>query len=448
MEYEKLMKGLKLIRISILITMVNLLVGGMRNFLFTRAIRSGMIFEYTILIFRIYEIFVYIGLGLSAIVLIISGIGLFNINKDSEKIGRDHKKDMRWAIRFYWISFAVVIWTWIRVFYHFLPFDNLFYDIVIYPTIFEMLSWVSLISMILHQVLPLRNIAGKDQRRLVSIYAVGRIIIPVFWQVLFIFIMITQIYIVGLVFFNEFFTLFISFLTVFFYFLLLRAYHETIKRIGGEEVKSFNRRLRFRVPFSSGFEKGLAKPRTYLVAFIIVGLVIGTTTGIIDLRRYNEIFGERRGGGGDVVIIQPDPETYVDTISATGQLDEGSSYDYPFEMENVDIISIEVTLTWTDENVRAPLQNEPDTFSLTLYVDETEIHSETGSNERISFTAHGGEGDRFGSGSFTVQVELENAGEIYGPAGVIVRAQDNGNDYDLQIVVEYYSELEETSQQH
>lgn len=447
MEYEKLMKGLKLIRISIIIIMVNLILGGIRNFLFTRSIRSDLIFEYTLLIFRIYEIFVFIGLAVSAVALIISGIGLFNINKDSEKIGGKHKKDMKWAIRFYWISVVVVILTWIRIFYQFLPFDNLFFDWVILPAIFEMLFWVSLISIILFQLLPLRNIAGKDQRRLISIYAVGRIIIPVFWQAFAIFLIISQIFFFAIIFGNEFFMLFISFLTIFFYFLLFRAYHETIKILRGEEVKSVNRILKFKIPFSSGFEKGLAKPRTYLVAFIIVGVVIGTTMGIIYLIRYNDIFGDR-GEGGEEQIILSNPELLVDIISDSGQLQEGESNDHSYEMEGVEIESIDITLTWTDENVRIGLQNEPDTFSVTLFIDDTELHSDSGSNGRVSFRTGSGPKQRFDSGSFTVQVELENAGDIYGPAGVIVRAQDNGNDYDLQISVEYYAEEGEAPPQH
>jgi len=259
MEYNKLMKGLKLIRISIIISIVLILLGGIRNFIFMRLITSSIFWDHYRTIFRVYDIAVYIGLIGSTIALIISGVGLYNIKKDSQKIGEAHAKDIRWAIILFWITLSISIASWLRILtYRFFPMDNLFVNVVVVPTFFEFLFWISIISMILLLLLPLRKIAGNDQKKLGLIFALGRIIIPVFWGLFFFIVLITKSLILARIFSNDFFTLFISFLSAFIFFLIFRAYHETIMDLSGRKFRSLGKVLKLKVPFKSKLEKGLS----------------------------------------------------------------------------------------------------------------------------------------------------------------------------------------------
>ncbi len=133
------------------------------------------------------------------------------------------------------------------------------------------------------------------------------------------------------------------------------------------------------------------------------------------------------------------------TLSTTGMTNEGSSNEITVE-DPGNATWISVTLTWTDENVRIPLQNQPDTFQIAITDrDGKEFKSDPSSNGdlqlRLNVTQEDTDDDneeQQTTGSFTVVVSCQQAGDIIGPFGFITRQQDDGNEWSLSVTVEHY----------
>jgi hypothetical protein len=446
MEYEKLMKGLKWIRVALIIIISVSILGTIQTWLFLTWLRSGYYFDNYQTIIPTFNILNRIKDIAMAVSIIFIGIGLFFIRKEPSKISDNHKRNIKWSFIFFWIYAGLYAFQYLFSRYLWAKFETPFMRYIIANVLTNTVSWSIFILFMLVLILPVWIIARKGQRKLLLTYGVGRItmgLIPIFIMLVLILFRFEWL---ALMFSHPVYYLITGVLSIFFTLCLFWAYHEIIRLLQGKESKSLGRKIKFKIPLGKRFEKGLKKPQYLISLFVIIGLVFGSILGgfiYIENKKWEDRWRE------DPILDPPsDPEVHIMTTSDSGQLDEGSSYDHVYEMEDSEIISIAIILTWIDENVRAPLQNEPDTFSVVLFVNGTEIDRDSGDHGRISFQAQEGHDESFSSGSFTIQVVCEEAGDIYGPIGVIPRAQDTGNAYDLQVSVEYYASREDTSPEH
>ncbi len=147
------------------------------------------------------------------------------------------------------------------------------------------------------------------------------------------------------------------------------------------------------------------------------------------------------GGESETIIVYDN-----DTITNSGTLNENMGTEIPINFNNKYIISISLSLTWSDEpNINALYTNEPDTFTLQLFdPDGRELGSEVGDsgNLEISWTNNNEIYILYNS-NFTVIVELGDAGDQVGRFGVL-RQADTSNDYLLTISYVCYSMIEIT----
>ena len=136
------------------------------------------------------------------------------------------------------------------------------------------------------------------------------------------------------------------------------------------------------------------------------------------------------------------------TISASDNTNQGGSTDVLVD-DPGNATWITASLSWTDENPPRLLQNEPDTFTVTILDQEgNEIASETSSSGTIQARANvtqpmvEDEDDEIPVelGQFTVIVTCDDAGDIFGPLGIVQRQTDPGNDWELSVTVDYLEE--------
>jgi hypothetical protein len=136
------------------------------------------------------------------------------------------------------------------------------------------------------------------------------------------------------------------------------------------------------------------------------------------------------------------------TYSNSGDLIEGNEEDYLID-DPGNSTWITATLTWTDEPVRIGLTNRPDTFILTvLNQNGEEVAMERSSTGRIEISENitlpepeNGDDDEVQPlGQFTIVVRCENADDVYGLAGIFVRQQDTGNEWELSVTIDHYEE--------
>ncbi|MBN1389678.1 MAG: MFS transporter, partial [Candidatus Thermoplasmatota archaeon] len=130
---------------------------------------------------------------------------------------------------------------------------------------------------------------------------------------------------------------------------------------------------------------------------------------------------------------------------ASDFVNEGQQFEFTFEAPMMSTW-INGSLSWTDEEVRVPLQNEPDSFKISLLDPEgQEVTSDGPSESGLSFSHQiDYERDEDGeiievnnTGTWTVLIECNNAGDVMGFFGFLTREQDPGNDVDIDVRVEY-----------
>jgi hypothetical protein len=146
-------------------------------------------------------------------------------------------------------------------------------------------------------------------------------------------------------------------------------------------------------------------------------------------------FVDRVMGGEEETIIVYDNGT----LSDSGTLNENSGTDVVFDLNGRYVISVSVTLSWTDEpSSFFQGTNEPDHFTIRLLdPDGEELERDEGEsgNLAISWSQVNPEEILY-NGTFAVGIELGTAGDDFGPLGFRSQ-QDTSNDYSVS--VEYNS---------
>jgi hypothetical protein len=127
------------------------------------------------------------------------------------------------------------------------------------------------------------------------------------------------------------------------------------------------------------------------------------------------------------------------SITDSGILSEGSETEIPIEFINNYIISIRISLTWTDEGSSFfGGTNEPDTFTIQLLDPDGNILEEDSGdsgNLGISWSPTDPEDKQY-NGTFTVLVMLDTAGDDFSRFGLRSQ-QDTSNDYSA--IIDYSS---------
>ncbi|HID73635.1 MAG TPA: hypothetical protein EYP43_01140 [Thermoplasmata archaeon] len=138
----------------------------------------------------------------------------------------------------------------------------------------------------------------------------------------------------------------------------------------------------------------------------------------------------------------PSDELVTYNESYDAHLNEGDSHAYEVSPPGV-VKTCRVTLTWTDEDDETLMENDGDTFTLTVNPPNAESKSEQKKNE------HGQSGEividydfALGDeqeGAWIINVTLDEAGDQWpifiGPS---IGLNDPANDYHLEIVMEYF----------
>jgi membrane protease YdiL (CAAX protease family) len=140
------------------------------------------------------------------------------------------------------------------------------------------------------------------------------------------------------------------------------------------------------------------------------------------------------GQGTGEIVISHDNET----ISNSGNLNEGASSEYTFEGNQMIVEWVNITLTWTDEPDQDPLlNNQPDTFRVTLSdPDGEELDSAEGFNEQLTISWQDSDDIEY-DGTFTITVTLVSAGD---QEGIFRTSPDNSNNYNIGIDVVRFNE--------
>jgi membrane protease YdiL (CAAX protease family) len=195
-------------------------------------------------------------------------------------------------------------------------------------------------------------------------------------------------------------------------------------------------------------DKSIKSTATILIPFIvlIMMLCMGITAafGETDLSKFTTLAQEDTGGGGlgELDSFVEDSEN----LTGGGMLNEGQSETITISSElDKYIKEVKVTLTWTDEPDNTPLENQPDTFSVTITGPDGS-DSSSGSNAIGStaiITAEFGftisevaelistDEDEYG---IECVITMEEAGNQEGPFG-LYENPDDGNNYTYTVEI-------------
>ncbi len=159
------------------------------------------------------------------------------------------------------------------------------------------------------------------------------------------------------------------------------------------------------------------------------GLVV--ITGLVVLLLFSSgAFAQEQG--------EPLTETIFDQGYCTNpdENSAGATYNRPYEFIDREILSVDVSLTWADDEGSS---SNPDVFGLRVRDDMGATSSDTGAAGSVQMTF---DGDELGS-KWTVTVECVEAGMTpYGPLGRF-GATDPGNTWDLEFTYTYIEVEEE-----
>lgn len=163
-------------------------------------------------------------------------------------------------------------------------------------------------------------------------------------------------------------------------------------------------------------------------------------------------------------------ENSGEIFSAADHTNEGQSWTSPMDVAGPkNITHLEFVLTWTDDDTSEAevgglgVQNQPDSFSLTVTMPNGTEHSEEGTSDintkdgiitiivmfqsfpentfqvlsQSKETLQGELTKENGFGNWTISVTCEEAGDSKTTTGQTT-AEDDGNDWDLRVTAVYY----------
>lgn len=202
-----------------------------------------------------------------------------------------------------------------------------------------------------------------------------------------------------------------------------------------------------------------------------VMLTLGVVILLIALMG-SAMFEADEASGGSSLFNVFYTENSMGVFGTTGNTNEGESETIPVDIADpANIVTLEFILTWTDNDASeinpgglGPVQNQPDTFRLTVAMPDGTEHSEEAANDietkdgiiLINFTFQSFPEDdlgipsqsnftleqelttEYGFGNWTVTVTCEEAGDSETTTGQTVD-QDDGNDWDLDVVATCYT---------
>ena len=132
-------------------------------------------------------------------------------------------------------------------------------------------------------------------------------------------------------------------------------------------------------------------------------------------------------------------EPVTETITETGTTSENSYTDIGIDIEG-SLLSISATLTWNDnEDAGVVSTNQPDNFHLSITCPDEEVQAEGSESDSGTATVDFQLPPETmeAPGEWTVTVGAGDCGDIYGPAGVRMIAEDNANSWSCEITYTY-----------
>jgi hypothetical protein len=179
-----------------------------------------------------------------------------------------------------------------------------------------------------------------------------------------------------------------------------------------------------------------------VIAIVIIGASLGTTAYV----------GGYDNEKDDMDMVYMDQST---TVATSGQLVEGSMAMFEVEVEELNLIFFNATLTWDDENeppgrprIRQ-YENQPEEFKIEILmenltqdysVQDVNVVGSQG-NIPISIPLNGTLDYADYTGTYTISVTLVNSGNYIPNIGVLA-LNDPGNSFDLLVEYTYLKEIE------
>lgn len=124
------------------------------------------------------------------------------------------------------------------------------------------------------------------------------------------------------------------------------------------------------------------------------------------------------------------------TFEETGTAREGEPLEFPVKPESGSVVSVNVSVTWEDEPPESGIirdyENKPDRFRLTIKDPEGAELAVKESSDGYVFLTWSTAPDKAVNGSYTISLELVNAGDQEPPNQFLQPVEDDSNEYILK----------------
>lgn len=194
-------------------------------------------------------------------------------------------------------------------------------------------------------------------------------------------------------------------------------------------------------PLSKGLAKTFGKRKTVFIAWAIIPIMLIATFSLGGDTYYPP---EDEEDDGTRIIM----EETTSQSSLTGNTGEGDVSEEIIPTKGI-LTWINISFTWQDEPAPFFQTNEPDTFEIELVSPNSTVDSDgpsansaSGSGQ-LSINYEVPQEEEIGDQDWTLNIRCIEAGDVLGPAGIIVRSQDTGNDWSVTIRVSFLEEVEE-----
>ncbi len=427
--------GLHLIRVGIIVS-IFLSILSISNLIYMHFMDP---FENVELYFKRMQFFNLLTFIFLWLYLVLIGTGIGFMMKDMRYNSPKQKRNLKLAFIFFWLSFSFTLLIFIFPQFYDRSNLDLYHKILIFRTVlFGSIELIWRFFGIMVLILPVWRLSNDRSKDILFILFVTLFFIsPVYYLLLIPINIIIPIFINPLFYFIAY--LIPNLIIIFVRVLLVIVYSKDIRisedQINIEEKKIISDKFLFRGKFTYLIKK----PIPVIIILFVIGLLIGSASGI---RLYRDT---QRWGGSDnrnFNFLLRDSILIENRIS--DQLSEGDQKEHVIDIgENVS--SINISLIWNDENAARLMTNHPDTFTLSSSFEQQSSikpKEETGSNTvggegKLEISYSFGEADPVYIDELNISVKLENAGNIFGAFGIFQRSEDTGNDYDLLVDVTY-----------